>query len=170
MKKILLVVILTCFYAMVSAQSFYFGEVGKTIGTSYKLPAISLGYGFKQNVFTIEGGFKSNYSEYYTLLYSSLGLESKGKLLVGGNGGIGWTLNIEQLDRRYIPETGETKILHEGYEEDVICNVYGNLKLGYEVLEHFKVFKKETSLKVYGSYTYSFRSSFEVGIKLSSSK
>lgn len=89
MKKILLVIVLTCFYAMVSAQSFYFGEVGKTIGTHYRLPAISLGYGFKQNVFTIEGGFKSNYSEYYTLLFSSVGLESKGgdyiHVKAGGN-------------------------------------------------------------------------------------
>ncbi len=44
MKRItVILIIITCCKAMVAAQSFYTGELSKTIGTAYRYPAI----GFK---------------------------------------------------------------------------------------------------------------------------
>lgn len=159
MKKIFLVSVLTFFYAMVSAQSFYTGELSKTVGTSYRHPAIGLGYGFKKDIFTGEFGLKTNYNEYYTLVFSSVGIESKGKLLVGVNGGLGITFSIPQLDRQYIPETGETKIISPGYQSKTITSFYGNFKMGYMVLK---------GVTAYGSYSIGFRSWAAIGIKLTS--
>lgn len=161
MKRTTIITILTCFYAMATAQSFYTGELSKTIGTSYKYPAIGLGYGYKYKIFTSEFGLKTNYNEYYTLLFSSIGVESKGKLLVGVNGGIGINFSIPQLDRQYFPETGETKVISEGYQSKTITSFYGNFKMGYEVLK---------GVKVYGSYSIGFKNWLGVGIKLTAQK
>ena len=159
MKKLLLLISLTCFIAMAKAQSFYTIGADKTIGTNYKKPALSLSYGYKHDIFTGEFGLKTNFNEYYTLLFSSVGIESKGKLLVGVNAGLGWTFNIPQLDRQYIPETGEIKVISDGYQTKSICSYYGNLKLGYMVLK---------GVTVYSSYSFGFRNWAGIGIKLTS--
>lgn len=160
MKRITAILIfITCCKAMAKSQSNYMIGVDKTIGTNYRLPSLHLGYGFKKDIFTIEGGLKTNFQEYYSMLFGSLGIESKGKLLVGVNAGLGITFNVPQLDRQYIPETGETKIISEGYQSKSISSFYGNFKMGYEVLK---------GVKVFGSYSIGFKSWAGIGIKLTS--
>ncbi len=133
MKKLLLILILTCFYAMANSQGFAFAEVGKTIGTNYKLPLSVLGGGYRYNCFTIEAGMKTNWTEYYSLFYSSVGLETKSKLFLGGNIGIGVTTDLPQIDRYFNPQTGETTIMKQGYETKTITAMYSNIKLGYRI-------------------------------------
>ena len=159
----MLIIFLTCLKAGATAQSFYTGEITKTTGTKYAYPAIGLGYGYKHGIYTSEFGLKTNYNEYYTLAFASVGVESKTKLLYGINAGIGWTFSVEQLDRKFDPATGETKTITEGYEDDAICAYYANVKLGYPI---FKVFGMQGI--GYGSYSVGFKSWASIGIKLTS--
>lgn len=126
----------------------------------HKLPALELSAGYKHSMFTAEAGLKTNYQEYYSLVYGSAGVETKGKLLLGLNAGIGWTFIIPQLDRRYDPTTKTYTTLKEGYTTDGIWAAYVNAKAGYEVLN---------GLTLYGSYSYSWEWSWcGVGVRLTS--
>ncbi len=166
MKRITAVlIIITCCKAMAKSQSYYMIGIDKTIGTNYRLPALHLGYGYKYKIFTSEFGLKTNYNEYYTLAFTSIGLESKTKLLYGVNAGIGWVFSIPELDRKFDPVTKETKTITEGYEEKVICSYYANVKVGYPL---FKVFSMQGI--GYGGYSVGFKSWDSIGIKLTSIK
>lgn len=158
MKNILFVIVLTCFYAMASGQSFYSGELSKTIGTSYKYPAIGLGYGYKYDLFAAEFGLKTNHSEYYSLVFLSVGAETKGKLLVGANFGIGTTFNLPRQDRVYVD--GRYEYISKGFDKNSITAIYTNAKLGYMVLN---------GVYAYAGYSYSYDWSWAtIGIKLTS--
>ncbi len=118
---------------MAFSQGFAFAEVGKTIGTNYKLPLSVLGGGYRYNCFTIEAGMKTNWQEYYSLFYSSVGVESKGKIFIGVNAGIGVTTDLPMRDTYYNPQTQETIIMKQGYTTKTITAMYSNIKLGYRI-------------------------------------
>jgi len=158
MKRTSLIAILTCYLAMASGQSFYTLETGKTIGTKYVLPYAGLSYGFKKDLFTGEVGLKTNFQEYYTLAFLSFGAETKGKLLVGANFGIGTTFNLPRNDRVYVD--GRYEYISKGFDKNSITAIYTNAKLGYMVLN---------GVYAYAGYSYSYDWSWAtIGIKLTS--
>lgn len=160
MKKLLLILILTSIKAMVGAQVHYDFELSKTIDTKYSKPALGLSAGYKYDLLNIEGGIKTNFNEYYTLLFLSIGAETKGKLLVGANVGIGSTFNLPRNDRILI--NGEYQYISKGFDKNSITAIYGNCKLGYEIIDR---------MFVYGSYSFSYKWQWvSVGIKLSNTK
>ena len=159
MKTVLLIICLT-FCKAITAQSSYSFEGVKTIGTHYKLPAIGLSYAYKHDLFVGEAGMKTNFQEYYTLLFLSVGAETKGKLLVGANFGIGSTFNLPRTDRIY--HDRQYEYLSKGFDKNSITAIYGNAKLGYQIFD---------GCYMYGSYSFSYKWQWvSVGIKLSNTK
>lgn len=95
---------------------------------------------------------KTNWQEYYTLFHLNVGIESKGRFLIGVNGGGGLTMEIPQLDRRYDPITKEYTTITEGYDTNGKLRLYGNAKIGYRFLEI-----DNTGATVFGSCSYSWK-------------
>ncbi len=133
MKRITLILILTGIKTMAISQVNWNFEAGKTLGTNYKLPLSCMSIGYRYNFFTIEGGFKTNWTEYYSLFYSSAGVETKSKLFIGVNCGLGITTDLPQIDRYYNPQTGETTVIKQGYETKTITALYSNIKIGIRI-------------------------------------
>jgi len=88
MKRITLIVLLTAIKAMVFAQGYGLMEINKTVNTHYKVIPVSLGGGYAYKNITAEIAFKTNWEEYYSLVYHSVGYRSLGHLYVGVNVGM----------------------------------------------------------------------------------
>lgn len=138
--KTTITTILFLFSVICKAQPFITLGIDKTTGrgTNYKTPTGALSAGYKYGVITGELGAKLNWQEYYTPIYISAGLESKGKLMAGINGGLSYLWNLPQLDRYF--HDGEMTILKEGYTTKGIWVGYFNGKLGYEIIPELKPF------------------------------
>lgn len=155
--------------ALISLGSFgqqHFSiDLGKTSGTRYATPALGISSGYKAGMVTTEIGFKTNWTEYYSMAYLHAGMETSGRLFFGISAGPGYTLNIPQLDRLYNPETGKTDTISMGYATKGIWDLNAKALIGYKAL---KIGNNYAA--VYASGTVGFRSYFSVGIKFSSDK
>lgn len=136
--KTLLTLILISLSILGKSQQTFSLEMGKTLKTDYNIPYFSLNYGYLVGKTVFDLGIRTNWSEYYTEIHSSVGLQTNSKLYLSGNIGYGWLFSIPQLDRHI--ENGKEIILSPGYSEKSLFGLYLSGKAGYEVIKNVTLF------------------------------
>lgn len=151
MKKLftLLLVSMLLLIALPSlSQVEYIMELNKTGGTHYKYPATVLAAAYKYKFVSAEIGFRTNWQEYYTFVYTGIGAEYRKAILLQANIGTGWMFSLPMIDRKYNPETGETVVTTPGYTtKTIFLGCYG-ARAGYRI---FHV-GKDSGVWLFGVY------------------